>query len=92
MESGNALFEIAKAPDDQPPSDLPPDAGRFVSYQFPPEFLRLGTVGATYVRENTPLMCWLVAFGVVVLIHTLTLALSHTLTCAHSKRTKAYTL
>jgi hypothetical protein len=47
METGNILFEISKPPEDQIPEDVPPDAARFVRYQFPPEFLRLKTIGAT---------------------------------------------
>ena len=47
MDSGDILFEINKPPDDQLPQDLPPDAARFVRYQFPPDFLRLKTIGAT---------------------------------------------
>ena len=47
MDTGNILFEISKPPDDQIPEDVPPDAARFVRYQFPPEFLRLKTIGAT---------------------------------------------
>ena len=29
--------------------DIDPNAGRFVRYQFTPQFLKLRTVGATYV-------------------------------------------
>ena len=29
--------------------DVDPNAGRFVRYQFTPQFLKLRTVGATYV-------------------------------------------
>lgn len=47
MDTGDVLFEISKPPDDQLPKDLPPDAARFVRYQFPPEFLRLKAIGAT---------------------------------------------
>ena len=43
------LFEVSKPPEEEIPADLPPDATRFVRYQFPPEFLQLKTVGATYV-------------------------------------------
>uniref|UniRef100_H2YEK7 GMP phosphodiesterase delta subunit domain-containing protein n=1 Tax=Ciona savignyi TaxID=51511 RepID=H2YEK7_CIOSA len=53
MESDSVLFEIAK-PTKEEMGDLPnsidvtdPNAGRFVRYQFTPEFLRLKTVGAT---------------------------------------------
>lgn len=54
LESGTVLFEIAKPPPpdddedaetDQEESD--PNAGRFVRYQFTPQFLKLRTVGAT---------------------------------------------
>ncbi|KAF2361848.1 GMP phosphodiesterase delta subunit [Trinorchestia longiramus] len=58
METSTVLFEIAKpsgpdgeacegedgASDDE---ELDPNAGRFVRYQFTPEFLKLRTVGAT---------------------------------------------
>ncbi|XP_071093977.1 protein unc-119 homolog B-like isoform X2 [Haliotis cracherodii] len=53
MESGTVLFEVAKPP---PPDvedadldleDSDPNAGRFVRYQFTPQFLKLRTVGAT---------------------------------------------
>lgn len=57
LESGAVLFEIAKpVPDsiednadkntelDEP---IDPNAGRFVRYQFTPQFLKLKTVGAT---------------------------------------------
>ncbi len=46
-ETEAVLFEVCKPPDDQIPENLPPDATRFVRYQFPPEFLQLKTVGAT---------------------------------------------
>nr|XP_053646146.1 protein unc-119 homolog B-like isoform X1 [Cherax quadricarinatus] len=56
MDTGTVLFEIAKPPPqadleeeepdvDQEESD--PNAGRFVRYQFTPQFLKLKTVGAT---------------------------------------------
>lgn len=41
------LFEVCKPPDEEIPEDIPPNATRFVRYQFPPEFLQLKTVGAT---------------------------------------------
>lgn len=57
METGTVLFEIAKPPTDfgvdnegaEDASDEPldPNAGRFVRYQFTPQFLKLKTVGAT---------------------------------------------
>ncbi|CAH1233938.1 protein unc-119 homolog B-like isoform X2 [Branchiostoma lanceolatum] len=52
MDSGTVLFEIAKPPpsdDDQDAEadDIDPNAGRFVRYQFTPQFLKLRTVGAT---------------------------------------------
>ncbi|MCL4123916.1 UNVERIFIED_CONTAM: hypothetical protein GTU68_020259, partial [Idotea baltica] len=55
MESGTTLFEIAKPPQhesegsdaDNPMEELDPNAGRFVRYQFTPQFLKLKTVGAT---------------------------------------------
>uniref|UniRef100_A0A023FVM5 Putative photoreceptor synaptic vesicle protein n=1 Tax=Amblyomma parvum TaxID=251391 RepID=A0A023FVM5_AMBPA len=60
MESGMVLFEIAKPPppstpdgddagEEQPPESecQDPNAGRFVRYQFTPQFLKLKTVGAT---------------------------------------------
>lgn len=57
LETGTVLFEIAKPPtdfgvvaegsDDAPEEPLDPNAGRFVRYQFTPQFLKLKTVGAT---------------------------------------------
>lgn len=59
MESGMVLFEIAKPPPPSTPdseekgepeleAECPdPNAGRFVRYQFTPQFLKLKTVGAT---------------------------------------------
>lgn len=57
LESGAVLFEIAKplpenvdenteknAENEEP---LDPNSGRFVRYQFTPQFLKLKTVGAT---------------------------------------------
>lgn len=59
LESGTVLFEIAKPPtdfgvdsegtEDASEEPLDPNAGRFVRYQFTPQFLKLKTVGATYV-------------------------------------------
>lgn len=57
LETGTVLFEIAKPPtdfgvdnegsDEVPEEPLDPNAGRFVRYQFTPQFLKLKTVGAT---------------------------------------------
>ncbi|XP_038054758.1 protein unc-119 homolog B-like isoform X1 [Patiria miniata] len=54
MDTATVLFEIAKPPpseedDDveQEPDDADPNAGRFVRYQFTPQFLKLKTIGAT---------------------------------------------
>ncbi|XP_064612755.1 protein unc-119 homolog B-like isoform X2 [Liolophura sinensis] len=53
MESGAVLFEVAKPPPtdeedvDIDSEEVDPNAGRFVRYQFTPQFLRLKTVGAT---------------------------------------------
>lgn len=57
LETGTVLFEIAKPPTDfgvdnegaeeVPEEPLDPNAGRFVRYQFTPQFLKLKTVGAT---------------------------------------------
>nr|CAG4642788.1 EOG090X0D9B [Evadne anonyx] len=54
LESGTVLFEIAKPlpPEvcegsDAEIEDVDPNAGRFVRYQFTPQFLKLRTVGAT---------------------------------------------
>lgn len=56
MESGVVLFEIAKPPPPEQedpagvelePEIQDPNAGRFVRYQFTPQFLKLKTVGAT---------------------------------------------
>ena len=48
LEHGTTLFEVAKPEgmEYEPPSDED-DSHRFVSYTFPPEFLRLKNVGAT---------------------------------------------
>jgi len=37
--------------DEMEGDDADPNAGRFVRYQFTPQFLKLKTVGATYVRS-----------------------------------------
>lgn len=57
LETGTILFEIAKPPPpefddnedslDPEPQEMDPNAGRFVRYQFTPQFLKLKTVGAT---------------------------------------------
>lgn len=47
LESQMVLFEVTKPVEEVAPEDLPPDAGRYVHYLFPPEFLQLKTVGAT---------------------------------------------
>ncbi|CAG9104041.1 unnamed protein product [Plutella xylostella] len=57
LETGTTLFEIAKPPtdfgvvaeggEDAAEEPLDPNAGRFVRYQFTPQFLKLKTVGAT---------------------------------------------
>lgn len=57
LETGTVLFEIAKPPtdfgvdnegaEDVQEEPLDPNAGRFVRYQFTPQFLKLKTVGAT---------------------------------------------
>lgn len=57
LETGTVLFEIAKPPtdfgvdnesgEDGSEDQLDPNAGRFVRYQFTPQFLKLKTVGAT---------------------------------------------
>lgn len=60
LESGAVLFEIAKPLPENVEGDsekteteteenVDPNAGRFVRYQFTPQFLKLKTVGATYV-------------------------------------------
>ena len=54
LESNTVLFEIAKPlssdGEDEPDSEIEevadPNAGRFVRYQFTPQFLKLKTVGA----------------------------------------------
>lgn len=62
LESGAVLFEIAKPPSenadaanqtektDTDDDHSDPNAGRFVRYQFTPQFLKLKTVGATCVK------------------------------------------
>ncbi|KAH6931940.1 hypothetical protein HPB50_001678 [Hyalomma asiaticum] len=65
MESGMVLFEIAKPPPPSTPDGddageeqqlegecQDPNAGRFVRYQFTPQFLKLKTVGATHCMYN----------------------------------------
>ncbi len=57
METGLVLFEIVKPPppedsDDfreQEEEEIDSNSGRFVRYQFTSQFLKLKTVGATYV-------------------------------------------
>ena len=50
MDTNAVLFEISKPPgipQQQPEDGADPNVGRFVRYQFTPEFLKLRTVGAT---------------------------------------------
>lgn len=54
MDTATVLFEVAKPPPsengeelDFEPDEMDPNAGRFVRYQFTPQFLKLKTVGAT---------------------------------------------
>merc|ERR1719464_2266738 len=49
LQSNATLFEIAKPPGNIKSGDdeVDPNAGRFVRYQFTPEFLKLKNVGAT---------------------------------------------
>lgn len=52
MDTGTVLFEIMKPElvqevDTQSEDDADTNSGRFVRYQFTPQFLKLGTVGAT---------------------------------------------
>lgn len=53
MDSQTVLFEVAKPPPSEngepefDQEDMDPNAGRFVRYQFTPQFLKLKTVGAT---------------------------------------------
>lgn len=58
LETNSVLFEIAKQPSEQYSDDgvtspdglqcdIDPNAGRYVRYQFTPQFLKLKTVGAT---------------------------------------------
>ncbi|ODN04916.1 hypothetical protein Ocin01_01753, partial [Orchesella cincta] len=51
MKTNTVLFEIAKPTDlrdcQESEEDVDPNAGRFVRYQFTPQFLRLKIVGAT---------------------------------------------
>jgi hypothetical protein len=55
LDSSTTLFEIAKppgpdveeAPQEGEGEEADPNAGRFVRYQFTPQFLKLHTVGAT---------------------------------------------
>jgi len=52
LDTGLMLFEIAKPPIDETEEsesveDVDPNVGRFVRYQFTPQFLRLKHVGAT---------------------------------------------
>lgn len=60
LESGAILFEIAKPVIENVEDNsekvvdndemIDPNSGRFVRYQFTPQFLKLKTVGATYVH------------------------------------------
>jgi hypothetical protein len=43
------FFIFTEEDEDIDPDEIDPNAGRFVRYQFTPQFLRLKTVGATYV-------------------------------------------
>lgn len=64
LESGAVLFEIAKPVQDnlednveksaENEEPIDPNSGRFVRYQFTPQFLKLKTVGATYVTNHPP--------------------------------------
>lgn len=47
------IFVLAAEGEDfeQELDDSDPNAGRFVRYQFTPQFLKLKTVGATYVHK-----------------------------------------
>jgi len=55
LESGAILFEIAKPVNTDGSTEIncesdeliDPNSGRFVRYQFTPQFLKLKTVGAT---------------------------------------------
>jgi len=52
VDSNTVLFEVAKPDtsgdkDEADSDDADPNAGRFVRYQFTPQFLKLKTVGAT---------------------------------------------
>ena len=52
LDTKETLFEIAKPPakdgnEDIDSNDIDPNAGRFVGYQFTPQFLKLKNVGAT---------------------------------------------
>jgi len=50
LDSGATLFEVAKpesSGDAGEDEDLDPSSGRFVRYQFTPQFLKLKTLGAT---------------------------------------------
>lgn len=50
VKTGATLFEISKPPGGPAPGEADPhdpNVGRFVRYQFTPEFLKLKTVGAT---------------------------------------------
>jgi len=45
-----SILEDSEEADPEPEQEeLDPNAGRFVRYQFTPQFLKLKTVGATYV-------------------------------------------
>ena len=62
LDTKETLFEIAKPPakdgnEDIDGNDIDPNAGRFVRYQFTPQFLKLKNVGATveFKIGNKPL-------------------------------------
>ena len=63
MATQAVLFEVRKQPESDIPEDAPPNAARFVRYQFPPQFLHLKTIGATYVPGQCG-MCG-IKFGVL---------------------------
>ena len=54
------LFGISDDSDDEvDQEEIDPHAGRFVRYQFTPQFLKLKTVGATYVWWRNNYATWM---------------------------------
>ena len=61
MGTGTMLFEVGKPPGgggsaEDTPTDDDPNAGRYVRYEFPPQFLKLRQIGATLEKFKNFIM------------------------------------